>query len=563
MTEQQAKTIASARMLALRDWRESGLNAFEYADAVKKGERKHPALSVLHKISGPTLHRWEALYNRENSLDDLAPKVTVKRGAGSRKLGELEKNLIQTYYLRQTRPQLTKSLAEILEKENIDIPYGVALRYIRELPPSLIAKTRHGAKKVNDAVMPYVHMDYSSLESMEMVTSDHHHLDMYVIERLDGNMSDVFRPWITAFQDLRSRKIIGWVLCRNPNSNTILSALKKVIDLYGVPQKLLIDNGKDYKSKALNGSTQKVKDFDIDGLPEERCIEIGGIFHDIGCEVSFAEPYHGQSKPIERWFRELAEGFCKRYETYCGSNTVEKPEDAKLYFAKINKMEKRKVEVTFKDVARQIDSFINNWNATHKHSGDGMEGKEPDTVFKENWHVKRFLPEDKYDIVFSETAVKTVSRCCVQWDATYASEELHAFLGQKVLVRRPLEDISRVYITTLEGAFICRAEADRLRGTRSSVESLREVKRLKRNINKKIAASDRVKESNLSYKTAIDALLNREVLAQAMKEPEKKEEMGIAIPTLPQKTHKPVTVKDLDCHKTDRKKTGTIIGLLD
>jgi len=32
----------------------------------------------------------------------------------------------------------------------------------------------------------------------------------------------------------------------------------------------------------------------------------GGLFTSLGCQIHFATPYHGQAKPIERAFRDMA-----------------------------------------------------------------------------------------------------------------------------------------------------------------------------------------------------------------------------------------------------------------
>ena len=64
----------------------------------------------------------------------------------------------------------------------------------------------------------------------------------------------------------------------------------------------------------------------------------------------------------------------------------------------------------------KLDNWINTWNSTHCHRGHGMNGKTPDVVFEENWKIKRILPKEKYEFVFSETRIKHVSRCAVVWD---------------------------------------------------------------------------------------------------------------------------------------------------
>ncbi len=98
----------------------------------------------------------------------------------------------------------------------------------------------------------------------------------------------VFRPWVTIFSDIRSRKPVGWILAQKPSGYTILSALDKMIDNYGVPEELLVDNGKDYRSHIIKGQMVVVPDWE-DGLPVDRQIVIQGLFAALDCEVRYTE----------------------------------------------------------------------------------------------------------------------------------------------------------------------------------------------------------------------------------------------------------------------------------
>ena len=59
--------------------------------------------------------------------------------------------------------------------------------------------------------------------------------------------------------DWRSQKIVGWVLSEGPNSRTILIAFARAMrdtSNQGGPDRVYIDNGKDYAAEAFIGKTK-------------------------------------------------------------------------------------------------------------------------------------------------------------------------------------------------------------------------------------------------------------------------------------------------------------------
>jgi hypothetical protein len=71
----------------------------------------------------------------------------------------------------------------------------------------------------------------------------------------------------------------------------------------------------------------------VDAEDVERNI---GIITEVGVNIIFAKPYHGQSKPIERLWRTVHEMFDKFEQTYIGSNTATRPDEARIYQQKIS-----------------------------------------------------------------------------------------------------------------------------------------------------------------------------------------------------------------------------------
>lgn len=87
----------------------------------------------------------------------------------------------------------------------------------------------------------------------EVWVSDHAQIDVACLSP-DGNI--VF-PWVTAWRDYKSGKWLGWILqCGHPNSDHIFQSFYYAAQRYGLPKDIIIDNGKDYRSKDFAGGRQ-------------------------------------------------------------------------------------------------------------------------------------------------------------------------------------------------------------------------------------------------------------------------------------------------------------------
>jgi putative transposase len=438
----------ASRLSILKAWEDSGLNADDFlASRVQAKE-----YGVLRHLSGKTLYRWRKLL-ADSGPEALAPKYDRPKGAGALTLTKRDKALIQKYYLHQNQITLAEVVRMLESAEGIKIAYNTALRYIQSLPPAMLARGRYGQKYFADKFLSYVQRDYDKIpHSMYLVTSDHHCLDFLC---RDGDK--VFRPWVTIFCDVKSRKPLGWVLSKGPSGYTILSAMEMMIDEYGVPEQLLVDNGKDYRSQLMKGSEITVPNWE-DGLSVDRQIILQGVLAALDCTVIYTEGYHGQSKPVERFFKDVAELYSKKQPTYLGSNTATRPEDAKKYAATVGHLAKLDRIPTFQEITIDWNNFINNWSATHPHYGQGMNGRTPDVVFSANWSLKRILPLEKKSAIFVRSMVRSPQRNGIEIDGIfYSAEENISWIGRKVIAKRPLRDVSKIFVHDLEGNFLFEA----------------------------------------------------------------------------------------------------------
>jgi putative transposase len=128
--------------------------------------------------------------------------------------------------------------------------YTTVRVYLKSLPRAVRTLAKEGEKAFNNKLRPFVIRDYRKLAVNEIWVSDHMRHDVFVRNDLDlpGSTPDArLRLWLTAFMDVRSRKIVGMSWCVNPSSESISSALRVAVAQFGVPREVLIDNGEDYK----------------------------------------------------------------------------------------------------------------------------------------------------------------------------------------------------------------------------------------------------------------------------------------------------------------------------
>ncbi len=79
--------------------------------------------------------------------------------------------------------------------------------------------------------------------------------------------------------------ILAWRIDVSPNSTAVLLCAGDMIDDWGIPEHVLLDNGREFAAKSITGGAStryrfKVKEDDIPGL-----------FTALGCKIHWATPY--------------------------------------------------------------------------------------------------------------------------------------------------------------------------------------------------------------------------------------------------------------------------------
>ena len=315
-----------------------------------------------------------------------------------------------------------------------DFPsYVTFIRRLRsEMPEQAIYLARYGKTAFNKKYGNYLQRDYSTVECGKVWVSDHAQIDVAVFDS-DGNV--VF-PWVTAWRDYKSSKWLGWTIqCGSPNSDRIFQAFYYAATTYGLPDDVIIDNGKDYRSRDFAGGRNR-ENFDNKG-------KATSMLDELGVQVHFALPYNAQTKPIERDFRTIKEYLSKHCQGYRGGNVVERPEILKDDI-------KSKYIMDFEKFKDLFNDFIINVFNKKESAGMNLNGLCPDELFNMEFKEKRVSTRDALKLFCMRTSNNyTIYRNGIQDKQngiTYWADWMVAQMKERVYLRRDPENYKEAWI---------------------------------------------------------------------------------------------------------------------
>ena len=237
--------------------------------------------------------------------------------------------------LHTTEALYTALLAQSSERGWESIPsLKTVQRYVKHLMGQPGVESAHylaanGVREWRNAKMLKGRRDTSKLQVMEIVVGDEHTFDCWVQWTAPNGKVKAVRPVLVAWQEQRSRSIIGDVVCVKANGQTLKESLVKMLYTAGVPHALLIDNGKDYTSEDMTGQSRKERAIDFSFDPETE-----GFYQSIGIEdVRRALPYQPWVKSIERFFGTVCDQFSKWFASYTGTLTGSKTQPLRFWIS--------------------------------------------------------------------------------------------------------------------------------------------------------------------------------------------------------------------------------------
>lgn len=338
-----------------------------------------------------------------------------------------------------------------------DLPADVSVvRFLRQWKKEFIAVRRARSRKGDweKTQQPFVTRDVSQYAPGELWIGDHTELD-FIVYNEQGKPD---RRWITAFIDIRSGLLVGYHLSWQPTSTTIALAFRnailgsqlkayteaneyKDISITTVPDEVMIDNGKDYRSKYTQRLLGRI-DFD-----DKARLSISRI-----TKLHYTLPYHGQSKAqMERWFGSF-QTMIKHLPGYKGNVYGNKPDSLKEDLKQGNILS---VE-TFDAMITLAVNAINN------RIKKSLNGESPLQHYLTHQTVQRSIDLRVLDFLMMKSENKVVQRCQIRLkNAEYYSDQLMAFNGKHADVYFDPTDLGfvSVYVDGEFAAVACNKEA--------------------------------------------------------------------------------------------------------
>ncbi|MDX1755855.1 MAG: Mu transposase C-terminal domain-containing protein [Marinobacter sp.] len=359
-----------------------------------------------------------------------------------------------------------------------------------EQPPSIYAVRRfldkignvskqHGRMGPRELknLMPFVRRDFSDMMPAEVYSADGHTFDGEVQHPLHGRP---FRPEITSWIDIATRRVVGVSVALAESSIAVLDAL---IDscTKAIPAIAYVDNGSGYCNALL-------KD------------EATGVLARLGTTMSHSLPYNSQARGvIERVHQTLWVDGAKQLPGYVG---MDMDREARHQQFKISrKALKGGAQTlmawdTFMDWVHQRVAWYNERPHSSLPKVTDVTGTRRHATPNEQWQTAEAqgwqaltLTGDEAAQVFRPRVTRTVNRCEINlFKNLYFSKDLEEFHGEQVQVAYDLNDANTIWVFDQEhDRLICRAEwnANRVdyfpKSVREQAIETRAKARLKRN----------------------------------------------------------------------------------
>lgn len=341
-------------------------------------------------------------------------------------------------------------------------------RYVRHLMDSRGAESArylaaNGSREWKNKKMLKGRRDATSLKVMEYVVGDEHTFDVWVQWTAPNGKIKAVRPKLVGWMDMKSRAIIGDVMCIDANNQTLKESLVKMIYTHpgGVPHILHVDNGKDYTAQTMTGQSRKRRkiDFEFDA-------ETVGFYQSIGIEeVGRSLPYQPWDKPIERLFSTVCSKFSKWFESYTGTLTGSKT------YAKRQKDVDAMLE---RGELLTMEEFFELWTRwkeekyhTREHRGLKDAGEKwvtPIELFEHGERYEKAAPPREYAamLLMKADTARVYNYGISKFGTTYTDYELSHYIGKRVGIKWDIDDVTKLYVFDEEGRKICEAVSPEL-----------------------------------------------------------------------------------------------------
>lgn len=421
-----------------------------FLDLYNSGMYLPKVFKFIGTISIGTLHRWVKSYERYENAECLIPQYKFnKQGEYNTILTDEMKHILLRFLLHQNKFNYGKAIKltkEILRKQGYEnLPCDLTFkRYAENFRKNNYAEwvlKREGMKAYHDKVEPYIERDISKIEVGDIIIADGHVLNFQVINPFTGKPT---RATLVGFLDWKSTALVGYEIMMTENTQCIASALRNsILNLGVIPKVVYQDNGRAFKSKYFQHC-----DFDEDGF--------NGVYANLNIHSVFAKPYNARAKVIERFFREFQEEFEKIMPSYIGTSIEDKPawmkRGEKLHL-KLHENETNNLIPTVQEVIKYINCWLEFHNKKPCPNDRSKSIQEMlDGVQKQHININIL------NTLMMKTECRTITKHGITFLNMHYRSEAILGLREQVFIRYNLFDLSKIFVYSSKGEFLCVAK---------------------------------------------------------------------------------------------------------
>jgi len=456
----QIRTILSAYEQYLAD--KDGAKTRLTADFVREWNWSHPE----DPVSRTTLLRWQGEYRR-SGLAGLVPQYGQTKGRHFTISGELLTEFIRMLKRKTKIADCHYILKTLAAKNGEPCPSAATLRRIAaELPMAVLVAIQDGKKAFYNKVQTFTRRDPESVNAGQVFVGDHRKFDFFIL----SPRGTWVRPWVTAWMDMRSGKLVGWLITFSPNTDTIMAAFAEAAldPAIGLPREIYIDNGRDYCNERFAGRGWRER---MKATLEAEGTRVVPMMEHLGIIAHFAIPENARAKTIERVaFGNMSNWFDRWFDTYCGHNSAHKPET--LNDKLKGNANKIKYNVTIEQLAEIFDGYARNvYNKRPSERGRGRQGECPDETFvRTRLPVRQTTVAALQHFLQRQTGRYRVGRAGITFRGReYYSPDMVLHKGKDLTISIRPNEPDAIYVFDLDDRPLFRAEApeavDALRAT--------------------------------------------------------------------------------------------------
>ena len=425
---------------SIKDKAQARLLIIQKVEALEPALGRHMAIVNVARLDGiatRTIWNWMAMIEGVRSDDRLPYLAPRHRAASEEKRRAAVKDCdpeffdqIKADYLRNEAPPFTDCYRRALRVAKAKGWGTLPERTMRRrLDAAVSTAVQVLARQGVDALKrmyPVQVRDKTCLGAMEAVNADFHKFDVFVKwPAPKGEPEQVIRPQMVAFQDIYSGRILSWRLDVTPNSTAVLLCAGDMINEWGIPEHVLLDNGREFAAKAITGGASTRYRFKV------REEDIPGLFTALDCKIHWATPYSGQSKPIERAFRDMCSSISKdpRFAgAYTGNRPDAKPEN---YGSKA---------IPLEDFLKVLAEGIEEHNTRQGRRSEVAFGRSFAEVFAESYAtrpIKKATEAQKRWWLLAADRVRADANTGAVWfqGNEFWAEWMHRIVGERVVIR--------------------------------------------------------------------------------------------------------------------------------